>query len=51
MKKIFSTTIIVLLVLVLLWIKPMKKLIPLATPNINIEYNQNKIEIAKGDYT
>ncbi|ACA56754.1 hypothetical protein FDC45_01050 [Clostridium botulinum] len=51
MKKNFSLTTIVLLVLVLLWIKPMKKLIPLVPPNINIEYNQNKIEIGKGDYT
>ncbi|MCS4446304.1 hypothetical protein JTT02_19575 [Clostridium botulinum] len=51
MKKYFSLTIIVLLVLVLLWIKPMEKLIPLVPPNINITYNQNKIEVVKGDYT
>ncbi len=51
MKKCFSTTIIVLLVSVLFWTKPMGKLIPLDPPNINIEHNQNKIEVAKGDYT
>ncbi|EDU38567.1 hypothetical protein CF098_01680 [Clostridium sporogenes] len=51
MKKYFFITIIVLLVLVLFWTKPMEKLIPLDPPNINIEYNQNKIEVAKGDYT
>ncbi|ENK1243840.1 hypothetical protein AB2063_001999 [Clostridium botulinum] len=51
MKKYFSITIIALLVLGLLWIKPMKKLIPLSPPNINITYNQNKIETSKGDYT
>ncbi|EKN38302.1 hypothetical protein CFSAN001627_24169 [Clostridium botulinum CFSAN001627] len=29
----------------------MEKLIPLVPPNINITYNQNKIEVVKGDYT
>lgn len=51
LRKYFAIIIIVLLVSVLFWTKPIKKFIPLAPPNITITYNQNKIETAKGDYT
>ncbi|WP_251861765.1 hypothetical protein [Clostridium sp. Marseille-Q2269] len=51
MKKYFSIIIIVLLVSVLFWIKPMKKVIPLWPPDINVTYNESKFETATGDYT
>ncbi len=51
MKKYFIIVIITLLILVLFWVKPIKKFIPLSPPNISVTYNQNKIKTVKGDFT
>lgn len=49
-KKFINVTILILLVVVFLILKPTKRFIPLIVPNVNVTYNQHKIDTVKSDY-
>lgn len=49
-KKFINATILILIVVVFLILKPTKRFIPLIVPNVNVTYNQHKIKTVKSDY-
>jgi hypothetical protein len=49
-KKFITAAFLTLIAFTFLLFKPTKAFMPLLAPNINVKYNQNKIETAKGDY-